>query len=63
MNSKSRKTRMATFDELRKTARDLYTRARASHNPFTKRKLIKLAEDCLRQAEEMRRNQVGGAAA
>ena len=49
---------MATFDELRKTARDLYARAQASHNPFTKRKLIKLADDYLQQAEEMRRNQL-----
>jgi Holliday junction resolvase-like predicted endonuclease len=52
---------MAAFDELRKMARDLYARARASRNPFKKRKLIKLADDYLQQAEEMRRNQVGGA--
>jgi hypothetical protein len=52
---------MATIDELRKMARDLYARARASHNPFTKRKLIKLADDYLLEAEVMRHNKVGGA--
>ena len=52
---------MATIDELRKMARDLYARARASRNPFTKRKLIKLADDSLLEAEVMRHNKVGGA--
>jgi hypothetical protein len=52
---------MRAIDELRKMARDLYARARASHNPFTKRKLIKLADDYLLEAEVMRHNKVGGA--
>ena len=51
---------MATFEELREMARDLYARARASHNPFTKRKLIKLADDYLLEAEVVRHNKVGG---
>jgi|RhiMetdeSRZDD1v2_1073273.scaffolds.fasta_scaffold3087598_2 hypothetical protein len=52
---------MATIDELRKMARDLYARALASRNPFTKRKLIKLADDYILEAEVMRLNQGGGA--
>jgi hypothetical protein len=48
---------MATIDELRNMARNFYARARASHNPFTKRKLIKLADDYLQEAEVMRHNQ------
>jgi hypothetical protein len=43
--------------ELRKLAHDLYTRARASRNPFTKQKFRKAADDYLEEAEQSRRSQ------
>jgi hypothetical protein len=49
--------RMATVTELRKMAHDLYARARASRNPFTKQKFRKSADDCLEEAEQLRRSQ------
>jgi hypothetical protein len=48
---------MATVTELRKIADDLYARARASRNPFTKQKLRKSADDHLEEAEQLRRSQ------
>jgi hypothetical protein len=48
---------MATVTELRKMAHDLYARARASHNPFTKQKFRKSADDYLEEAEQLRRSQ------
>jgi hypothetical protein len=50
-------TRMATFTELRKMAHDLYARARASRNPFTKHKFRKSADVYLEEAEQLRRSQ------
>jgi hypothetical protein len=50
-------TRMATVDELREMAQDLYARARASRDPFTKQKLRKAAADYLKEAEQLRRSQ------
>jgi len=48
---------MATVTELRKMAHDLYAMAQASHNPFTKRKFRKSADDYLEEAEHLRRSQ------
>jgi predicted N-acyltransferase len=48
---------MATDTELRKMARDFYARARASRNPFTKRKFRKAADDYIEEAEQLRRSQ------
>jgi hypothetical protein len=48
---------MATVTELRKMAHDLYARARASRNPFTKQKFRKSADDYLEEAEQLRRGQ------
>ena len=45
---------MATVDELLMMARDFSGQARASPDPQKKRKLMRLADDYLRQAEEMR---------
>ena len=50
-------TRMATVTELRKMAHDLYTRARASRNPFTKQKFRKAADGYLEEAEQLRSSQ------
>jgi len=55
--SGERKYPMATVTELRKMAHDLYARAQASHNPFTKRKFRKSADDYLEEAEHLRRSQ------
>jgi hypothetical protein len=38
-------------------AHDLYAMARASHNPFSKQKLRKSADDYLEEAEQLRRSQ------
>jgi hypothetical protein len=43
--------------ELRKMAHDLYARARASRNPFTKQKFRKSADDYLEEAEQLRHSQ------
>jgi hypothetical protein len=48
---------MARDTELRKMACDLYARAQASRNPFTKRKFRKSADDYLEEAEQLRRSQ------
>jgi hypothetical protein len=45
---------MATVDELLLMARDFSGQARASPDPQEKRKLMRLADDYLRQAEEIR---------
>jgi hypothetical protein len=45
---------MATVTELRKMAHDLYARARASRNPFSKQKFRKSADDYLEEAEQLR---------
>jgi hypothetical protein len=45
---------MATVDELLMMARDFSGQARASPDPRKKRKLMRLADDYLRQAEEIR---------
>jgi hypothetical protein len=42
---------MTTVDELRKMAHDLYARARASRDPFTKQKLRKSADDHVKDAD------------
>jgi hypothetical protein len=39
--------------ELRMLARDTYAQARASNNPLTKRRLVSLADNYLRQADEL----------
>ena len=46
---------MATVDDLRQMAHELYARARTSIDPSTQRMLMKAADDYLRQADEMRR--------
>jgi hypothetical protein len=48
---------MATVTELRKMAHDLYARAGASRNPFSKQKFRKSADDYLEEAEQLRRSQ------
>jgi hypothetical protein len=48
---------MARDTELRKMACELYARAQASRNPFTKRKFRKSADDYLEEAEQLRRSQ------
>jgi hypothetical protein len=48
---------MATVTELRNMAHDFYARARASRNPFTKRKFRNAADDYLEEAEQLRRSQ------
>ena len=45
---------MATIDELLLMARDFSGQARASPDPQKKQKFMRLADDYLRQAEEMR---------
>ena len=45
---------MATVDELLMMARDFSGQARASPDPQKKRTLMRLADDYLRQAEEIR---------
>jgi hypothetical protein len=42
-------------DELRQMAHDLYARARSSIDPSTQRMLMRLADNILRQADEIRR--------
>jgi len=49
---------MATVQELWNMAHDLYARARASFDPSTKRKLMGVADNYLRQAEDIRRERV-----
>jgi len=39
--------------ELRTLAHDTYTEVRASNNPLTKRRLVSLADNYLRQANEL----------
>ncbi len=46
---------MPTVAELWEMAHDLYARARASLDPSEKRKLMKLADNYLKQADDMRR--------
>jgi len=47
-----------TVDELLGMAHDAYARARASLDPSTKQKLMRSADDYLKQAEELRRGHV-----
>ena len=49
---------MATVEELWKMAHDMYARARGSLDPLTKRKLLRAADDYLKQANELRRHRV-----
>jgi hypothetical protein len=53
---------MAKVDELRQMAHEVYARARASLDPSTKQELLSLADDYLKQAEELRRGHVVQAA-
>ena len=53
---------MATVDEFREIAHEAYARARASLDPSTKQELLNLADDYLKQAEELRRAHVVQAA-
>ncbi|MGA8958168.1 MAG: hypothetical protein WB503_22475 [Pseudolabrys sp.] len=46
---------MATVDELREKAHEIYARARASSDPSTKQGLLNLADGFLKQVEELRR--------
>jgi len=49
---------MVTVDELREMAHEVYARARASLDPTIKRELMKLGDDYLKKAEELRRSHV-----
>ena len=49
---------MATAVELREMAHETYARARASLDPLTKQRLLDLADDYLKQADELRRGDV-----
>jgi hypothetical protein len=50
---------MATAVELREMAHEIYARARrASLDPLTKQRLLDLADDYLKQADELRRGDV-----
>ena len=51
-------TSMATVDELLGMAHDAYAQARESLDPVAKCKLMRLADDYLKQANEMRRARV-----
>jgi hypothetical protein len=53
---------MATVDELREMAHEVYTRARRTLDPFMKRRLFRRADDYLKQADELRRGNVVQAA-
>ncbi|HMJ50252.1 MAG TPA: hypothetical protein VK440_06790 [Burkholderiales bacterium] len=53
---------MATAVELREMAHEIYARARASLDPLTKKRLLDLADDYLKQADELRRGDVVQAA-
>jgi hypothetical protein len=50
--------RMATVEELWNMAHDMYARARASLDPLAKRRLLRVADDYLKQANELRRTGV-----
>jgi hypothetical protein len=52
------KTASITVDELLGLAYDAYAGARASPDASTKQKLMKLADDYLKQANDMRRGHV-----
>ena len=54
--------RMATIDELREMAHEVYARARRALNPLTKRRMFRQADDYLKQADELRRGDVVQAA-
>ncbi len=47
---------MPTVAELWEIAHDIYARARASLDPSEKRKLMRLADNYLKQADDMRRD-------
>jgi hypothetical protein len=49
---------MVTEYQLRMMAHDAYAQARASDDLWTKRKLINLADDYLRQADELLRDRL-----
>jgi Holliday junction resolvase-like predicted endonuclease len=49
---------MATAGELRELAHEIYSRARASVDPLTKQRLLDLADNYLKQADELRRSDV-----
>jgi Holliday junction resolvase-like predicted endonuclease len=49
---------MATSVELREMAHEVYARARASLDPSIKQQLLRLADDYLKQADELRRADV-----
>ncbi len=48
---------MPTVTQLSEMAHDLYARGRASLDPSEKRKFMKLADNYLKQADDMRRGQ------
>jgi hypothetical protein len=47
---------MLTADELRQMAHDLYAKAGASRDPFTRQKLRKSADGYLKEAEQLRQS-------
>jgi hypothetical protein len=47
---------MATVDELWQMSTDLYARGQSSNDPSTKQRLMRMAYDYLKQAEEVRRS-------
>jgi Holliday junction resolvase-like predicted endonuclease len=49
---------MATSVELREMAHEVYARAQASLDPSIKQQLLRLADDYLKQADELRRADV-----
>ena len=49
---------MATAVELQEMAHEVYARARASLDPVIKQQLLNLADDYLKQADELRRGDV-----
>jgi len=53
---------MATAVGLREIAHEIYARTRASLDPLTKQRLLDLADDYLRKADELRRGDVVQAA-
>ena len=50
--------RMATIDELREMAHEVYARGRRTLDPLVKRRLFRQADDYLKRADELRRGEV-----
>jgi hypothetical protein len=55
MADPANKTASVAVDELLGVAHDAYARARTSPDASTKQKLTRLADECLKQAKDMRR--------